>query len=768
MGPSLRHRPSVLPPTLCAALSLSLAACGGGGGGADLALRSAPINPGGALPSSYLGERPDAANYYTISGITAPGSYEYVGEDAVRIGIMDDAVDFTHPVFEGKIALDGATFSYWRPLASQANRGAFSACTDSSDNCRVFVNSSGSDTDIEEVARTILQEHGLPPKNDTWFLYDGSACMANPANCDYAWYELPALGDGSPDGSQHGTAVASVAIRVASENVAIVPLTLNFDPDDLFSVTLSTDNDQQYADAYAAWLRQFDIINGSYGVPGSWDDDDWKDEIKDDEIDYQTNYPKLHAAISQTDVPVDERTIRVWAAGNDRLGADGDFPTSDHHVKLYNFSDYWGREIIVTALNANETGIASYANYCRALPTNWDATTHGRHYCLAAPGTSVSVAVPGGNGFDDSSSSGTSFAAPYVAGVLAKMAVEFRGEVPAVDLVQRLVDTADNSGVFADPTVYGAGKVDQTNALQRQGRTSYVSPSGAKWDEWATALTLPSAYGDAATRLAGVEFAAFDEDGFPFWRPVSALVTSAHSPRFLIPTFDEAPADPHCGLDAELTGGARCLSADGTVRWSALAGDDGAGIGYAFSESFGMNAFTRSEGRLDGAGSGGLAFGGASSLLALSARRGWSLGESRRWSVDSRFTLAFDAPWGVGSRAQGMFEAGPSLLSSWEVSAAFRQDSWRTGLSLSQPPRAETGTGTLTYPAGRTLAGTPVFEHRSFSLVPSRREMTAVLRHEHDGILGGSATVSAWRTENPGHTSAAAEHGLAAAWRVRF
>ena len=92
------------------------------------------------------------------------------------------------------------------------------------------------------------------------------------------------------------------------------------------------------------------------------------------------------------------------------------------------FEELRGPHLAATALGTDEERLAPYANPCGELPGDWDESRHGRHFCLAAP-------VPDGL-------AGTSFAAPFVAGVLAHMSARFPGVSP-LELVRRLMDTAD-------------------------------------------------------------------------------------------------------------------------------------------------------------------------------------------------------------------------------------------------------------------------------------------------------------------------------------
>ena len=84
----------------------------------------------------------------------------------------------------------------------------------------------------------------------------------------------------------------------------------------------------------------------------------------------------------------------------------------------------------MTALSTDEERLAPYADPCGEIPPDWDAARFGEHYCLAAPGTLAEDLV------------GTSFAAPFVSGVLARMKTRFPGVSPR-ELITKLMDTAD-------------------------------------------------------------------------------------------------------------------------------------------------------------------------------------------------------------------------------------------------------------------------------------------------------------------------------------
>ena len=769
--------------------------------------------------------------------VDLPGAYAYSGEgNPVRIGVDDAAVDFLHPDLRGRIFLDddrGASFASWLPGVPAYDRqgaafdhGAFAACTPGS-RCHVFLAASGSQAvNLTGFSRTIAQRGGCPPGEGRCFMYDAS---------NGRWYLLPGGAPRGTGAAEHGTWVARVAVRQAPEAV-IAPWAFDFslsDTNPYLNVGLGLGGSRsalaiaQYADSYDlnqagaealarhidAWHRSADVINSSYrlnavnvntnnadfgcgkihellgviaqqlvgAVPRSPCEggDDPPSPIPASDPDQTLQ--SLWDAYTQSGRSPDERTIRVWAAGNERAalgehaaraleGGWRTFPA----LEPYFFEALRGHTIAVTALDSEEKYLASYANPCGPVPPGWDEARHGRHFCLAAPGDADLPDVPGGP-------EGTSFAAPYVAGVLARMKAASRGQVGNTELVRRLMDTADDTGEYANVRYYGAGKVDPEAALGAVGSLTTGAPSRPAALH-GTVLRLPAAYGDAARAVADVEVASFDDWNFPFWTPAERLIRPAAVALNPIPALapgegraDGAPCPDWLGLAP----GAACLPGGLGLRWAGAVSADGVGASYRLSDSVTLAAFTREAGRLDGAAAGAFSFAGGSSLGLLRVARGWTLdggGGRGRWRLDGEAVLALDTPHGFGARAGSMFEAGSSLLSSWTLGLERRRGGRaggggappaRTRLALSQPPRAETGTGRLTWPAGRTLDGTRLYRTRSFSLAPSRRELSVSLSH-HRPLFGGEAAVSVSRTENPGHRTGPAVHGLGLAWGRGF
>ena len=872
------------------AVVVALVVAGCGGGPANV------LDPPSFIIGAY--PQPGTATYEPVTGETEAGEYAFpwhLYEDGpecrepdapsscppVRIGIEDTPVAFTHPSFHGRVVLDGASFAYWRPLASEPAQNAFAACTEA-EPCRIFYIDSGGDSAFrEDRARAVLEHMGLPDGNSRWFLYDR-------AQGERGWYELPGVGDYA-----HGTQVALVALGSSFHpfpfpDPVIVPMARNFDP-------LEQREDQHYFSDLVAELRRdpeaqeefdrryrdilkgqhdaADVINGSYGVPVDINSIRGRDALRTWREDYELLRDRstlTWAEFIQKDTPEEDRTIRVWATGNHEPGSGvppsvdldepyGEFPNvlaGDGHRSLealgpYHFPELRGQHIAVTALGPDEERLAPYANACGDVPVDWDDSLYGRHFCLASP-VGISDELQG-----------TSFAAPFVAGVLARMQARFPGVTP-LELVKKLMHTADgfgeagfdgdihvaqvqgssiaiddveielddagipvgapqlggyivvqrgcrrSSGNYLVSTgeevdwcvvwgkedgseqqaqdiaarrflyLYGAGRVDvdaedpdedpdRAGAFAPVSAPDIAPKNGRPTPAASTSLQAPSAYGALDERLSHLSMVGFDAMGFPFRFPVSDFVHDTAELDPEVPEFlTDGVGDAACHPLLRLAPGLVCSpwASDGPLY--ALASADGAGAYWRFSEGLSFSAFTRNRGRLDGAASGAFSFDGGSSLAALRLDRKWLLDEEGQWRMEGAFTLAADLPRGFGDRRASMLEAGPALLSDWIIGLTHSDArNLHTRLSLSQPPRAESGRGVLTLPSGRLEDGTRTYETHRFSLVPSRRQLTLRLAHQRP-FAGGDFVISVHRTKNQGHARGPSRVLAGIAWRRSF
>ncbi len=179
-------------------------------------------------------------------------------------------------------------------------------------------------------------------------------------------------------------------------------------------------------------------------------------------------------------------------------------------------------EPIYPAAYADDVGIAGLAIVVGNLTsTNQAAASSNlcgdtQDYCLFAPGTSIRSTLNGGS---YGIGSGTSFAAPYVAGAAAVVKAAFPG-VSSRDVVDRLLLTAADLGAAGVDSTFGRGLLDLEAAMAPVGPVGF--PIGRAADGPITPLagtTLRLASGlamtDAGKQLLG-QAVSFDSMGFPF------------------------------------------------------------------------------------------------------------------------------------------------------------------------------------------------------------------------------------------------------------
>ena len=288
--------------------------------------------------------------------------------------------------------------------------------------------------------------------------------------------------------------------------------------------------------------RRVDILNLSFGFQGLIDDYG--------EADLRANFSQAIAAMAQAGV--NDKAILVWAAGNSNgdscetsvpncedgaLNAVSPSLLSGLPARI---PELRGHIIAVAALKPNdEVGlksssetIVSYSNRCGIAAD----------FCIAAPGDAVRVAYFGPSGGAAlrtfGAGGGTSFAAPMVAGGLAIMKQIFRDQLSSEELVTRLLETADDTGVYSDRAVYGRGKLDLAAATHPVGvlkvpvtATRVANAYQAGRNLSGTGLSLGYAFGGGLARsVMGRELMAIDDLGAPFWYRLEDFVATAKGP----------------------------------------------------------------------------------------------------------------------------------------------------------------------------------------------------------------------------------------------
>ena len=200
--------------------------------------------------------------------------------------------------------------------------------------------------------------------------------------------------------------------------------------------------------------------------------------------------------------------VQVWAAGNDywrQLTVEAGAP--------YLFPELEAGWLAVVAVDL-EGNEASYTNRC-GVAAAW---------CLAAPGgddsEGVYSTVP--DGYERFA--GTSMAAPHVAGALAALKSLFPN-LSYQDIRDRILFTADSTGIYANESIYGHGLLDLDTASRPVGGTAFALgayDAGAIVTTNGALVTLPSA---AISRyLADRSILILDNyQRAPFLVPISAF-----------------------------------------------------------------------------------------------------------------------------------------------------------------------------------------------------------------------------------------------------
>ncbi|MCY4441466.1 MAG: S8 family serine peptidase [Deltaproteobacteria bacterium] len=717
------------------------------------------------------------AHHAYAKGLTGKG---------VRIGVDDTAVDFTQNAeFGSRTKLthgEGAKLYYDRFVTGLGSSlvAELLECEHGSTLCigrEIDSRGQRQEEIVNNSVRRIVRETGMPLRDDSAYIVDSHYVrILTNENEPYGsrWWaaqlgvkEVPTpYGEGS-----HGTAVASVAagtrLGVAPE-ASIIPIAQNLTADDQaddqqlrsaiefeiesLPAAERRDFDKQLAAEHQDLYAKFDIINRSYGRRNT-------SFVRFEEyrnVRWALEYvPNTLNAWAQVDTPATERTIVVYAAGNNsdtKPGLGAALPSL--------FVPFRGHTLAVVATDPTTGMIAPYSNRCGRLPSNWNAASHGRHYCLAAPGTVRGLApdpnTPGRGNIQ--TWHGTSFAAPMVSGGLALLIEHFRGTRGNTAVVKRMLDTADRSGQYGDLDTYGAGFLDLQAAFSPVGT---LKAGRSARSLRSTILHTPVAFGPVAQRVSNIELAAFDRQDFPFWIPLSSRIVVKEIGRSPIPVLDE-DVGPAAGLEA-LSIGQRWTTVGKVQRswlrggqWVAGFGPSSASLArQPSSQGWGYGLSFNDDGYLGSRTSG--AFGSDLRSGFSWVSRTFEQELDARWSVKATGTLAFGAPRYENS---AIFKASPSVLSAMSI----RVGTETTGLTLEQALRAETGTGTFRIENGQIQNGRRLYDEHHIHLRPDSREVRMTLRHEHD-VYGGRIALEAGATINAGHIAGARERHMGLSFR---
>ena len=214
---------------------------------------------------------------------------------------------------------------------------------------------------------------------------------------------------------------------------------------------------------YAKLWRLFPIVNSSIGL-GLGQRQANRRKLEDALV-HQT-MPQLKetsgalwASYTQADRKAEVRSIHVRSTGHTHA-EDRRAMVNFHRLLFESNPELWDHTLFVTALDPSTGHLLGGVQGCGSLPKNWKPDEDGRHFCVAALGIHC-VAAPGG-GCEEAK--GSSFAAPYVAAMLAEMHLRCDFGGPA--LLKLLLDNANRGEPYDDIETYGAGVVTMERALR--------------------------------------------------------------------------------------------------------------------------------------------------------------------------------------------------------------------------------------------------------------------------------------------------------------
>ena len=639
------------------------------------------------------------------------------------------------------------------------------------------------------------------------------------------------------DGSRfsHGTAVASILagaevpgyehqpLGVAwGADLAVFALPLGTAPElyDPIAVSELPDTGEYFAETFEeilAWefeSESIDFLNLSLGVSGLIEN--YGEEV------VREPFEAMAAVIAQEGV--EDKVVFVWSAGNEYGTAcnlpisqcvdgavEASSPTLLSGLALH-FPELRQNTVAVVAIRPDGE-IADFSNRCGIAAD----------FCLAAPGDDVEFSYFGphptlGPGFRGVSvAGGTSFAAPMVTGGLALMKQYFRGQLSNVDLLARLLETANRSGLYADAAIYGRGLMDLAAATSPAG-TPVVAMGdrvgGVGASIQGTSLQVGRAFGDSFVHsLANREIAAFDTLGAPFWYDAGSLVTAATGPSLLhrlrdlqrasARAPDASPTDPIrlpiLETPGEPQGAVPALYLADSGAPAARAGHLAlAGRSLVATMPVGANLSATAlttEGLAGQEPASGATLAWREPDAALGVRVGW-LGE-RETLLGSSSEGAFgdlvanalfagleaDADigrWRIGGAAEigtvnartrdGLFEGVSPLATSAFALHATRQGAGGdvVRVSLAQPLRVEDGEARLAVPSGRTTAGEVIRSAVALDAEPGGRQLDLAVQWRRS-LDVGQLSLGATLSREPGHDrNADPELILLSGWRLAF
>lgn len=438
---------------------------------------------------------------------------------------------------------------------------------------------------------------------------------------------------------------------------------------------------------------------------------------------------------------------------------------------------------VPTLSGSDVTGVNLISSAC------WEAA----RWCLVADG-SWNAAV--GTQSDYEFVTGSSFAAPQVAGALALLAEAFEGQnLTPHQLRIRLLASADNSfaGFTADGTVqlaagffkdysvlYGHGFLDIEAALRPIGGTGFVSARGERIVTDAPVLTTGAAFGDAVElSLADTDVTVRDALSASFIMPGEALTAGARpasqaasllfksltrnltAERLAEPS---ALADPFATFSAPV---ATLAARDGTARATLMVPQDGSDMAGVTVTQMLADGPTKLELGLKLARDNG----GLMSLDGSQAAAMASVSLGLTQDLGSGAFLALSGEIGVTDLggATALSGSGSARFDAVKLTAG-KSDVFTKGDRLSvgvgMPVAIASGETNLDLPV--TRQGLSAFESVAVDLAPDDRQMDLEVTYQTALTDGLEMKLSLIHSDNFGNRAGVTDTGAALAFAFRF
>lgn len=205
-----------------------------------------------------------------------------------------------------------------------------------------------------------------------------------------------------------------------------------------------------------------------------------------------------------------------------------------------------GNVIIAGSVDANNT-ISGFSNKAGDQAT-WYLTARGEKVCCVYENGVMKVVTNADGSRSVYVVSGTSFAAPQIAGAAALLRQAFPN-LTAVQVVDLLLRTARDAGAVGTDPIYGRGVLDITAAFSPQGTTSLAGSTTAMPLGDSTGVTS-APMGDAGKQVGSLRAIVLDQYQRAYQADLAAGLSEARQPARLGPALEQQVRQVAAGTDA--------------------------------------------------------------------------------------------------------------------------------------------------------------------------------------------------------------------------